>query len=129
MHGHRRWRRSRTRWLVAAITAVVLFTVGYGYTAASTVPSTRAGDGTGSITPYTVSGIDYTVGAAEPNKIDVARFNLSATPVVTSEVRVRVGAGTWFACTFAGVAVTCDFPTGSEPTVVPGFSLQVVVAD
>lgn len=124
-----RRRRNRTRILVVAIVAVTVLSAGYGFTAANTTPSSRAGDGVGAITTYTVSGVDYTLNAADPSRIDVARFNLSTAPIATSEVRARAGAGAWAVCSFAGAAVTCDWPAASEPTVVPGFSLQVVVAD
>jgi hypothetical protein len=37
------------------------------------------------------------------------------------------GAGTWYTCTFAGTAVTCDLSAGSD-TVLAAASLRVIIA-
>lgn len=121
-------RSRRPKLLVALLLVVGFLTVGYGLTAANTVPSSRAGDGTGAITGYTVSAIDYTVLAADPTKFDKLTLTLDNSPGATGEVKTKIS-GTWYDCTYVTTAVTCDFASGSEPTVVGATSLQVVVAE
>lgn len=121
--------RSRTPKLAAAAVLVAGFlTVGYGLTAANTVPVSRAGDGTGSVSGYTVSAIDYTLLASDPTKLDKLTFTLDNSPGASGEVKTRIS-GAWLTCTYVATAVTCDFASGSEPSVASATSLQVVVAE
>lgn len=118
----------KPKFLVAALLVAGVLTAGAGLTAANTVPDSRAGDGSGTISGYTVSNIDYTVLASDPTLMDQVTFDLDADPGATGEVKVNTD-GAWHDCTYVTTAVTCDFASGSEPTVVGATSLQVVVAE
>jgi hypothetical protein len=101
----------------------------YGFTAANTVPATKAGDGAGAVTGYVIDSVHYTLGA-DPGDIDQVEFNLDSTPVVGSTIKIKlVDAGTdWYSCTNVAAAVTCD-TTSPQATVLPTDKLRVIVAD
>lgn len=111
-----------------ALVATTAVLASYGLTAANTVPASKAGDGTGTISGYTVSGIDYTLLSSDPAKIDKVDFTLDTAPGAGSTLKAKIG-GSWYDCTNTGTAATCDFAAGSEPTVSAATSLQVVIAD
>lgn len=119
-------RRKRVRFLVAGLVAVGVVTATYGFTAANTVPASKAGDGTGTVSGYTVSAIDYTLDATDPGLIDKVNFTLDSDPG-TGEVRANVD-DIWVTCSNVTTAVTCDWADGTEPTVLGATALRVVVA-
>jgi hypothetical protein len=102
----------------------------YGYTASNVVPLSRAGQGSGVVTPYTISGTPvYTLNALSPQSIDSVQVTLSAAPATgaTLKAQLRSG-GTWFTCTSSGASLTC--PTTGETVTANGtMSLTVVAAD
>jgi hypothetical protein len=112
-----------------AIFAIVLILAGatYAFAAANTVPASKAGDGSGGITGYTVSGIHYILNGANPSTVDSVTFTLNTAPVAGSIIKIKlVAAGiTWYTCTNVTTAVTC-ITTGA--TVSASDSLQVVIA-
>ena len=119
-------RRKKVRFLIAGLVTVGVVTATYGFTAANTVPGSKAGDGEGAVTGYTISNIDYTLDAADPGLLDKVAFSLDSDPG-SGEVRANVD-NIWASCTNVGVAVTCDWPDGSEPTVLGATTLRVVAA-
>ena len=102
----------------------------YGYTASNVVPLSRAGQGSGVVTPYTISGTPvYTLNALSPQVIDSVQVTLSASPATgaTLKAQLRSG-GTWFTCTASGASLTC--PTTGETVTANGtMALSVVAAD
>ena len=126
-------RASRRWWVptgVAAAIAVVLAFVTYGVMAANTVPASKAGDGSGAVTGYTVSAVDYTLNATNPQNIDQVAFTLDSTPPAGSNIKVKlVSAGTtWYSCSFAGASVACA-TTSPQATVASADQLTVVAAN
>lgn len=115
--------RSRRRVLVLALLAFVVATAAYAFTAGNTVPASKAGDGAGAITGYTVSNVAYNLDAANPQLIDSVEFDLDAA---AGEVKARVQAGgtNWASCTNAVNRWTCDFTV--NPTVLSADELTVV---
>lgn len=112
-----------------AIFALVLVLAGatYAFAAANTVPTSKAGDGSGGITGYTVSAIHYILNGANPGTIDSVTFTLDTAPVAGSTIRIKLfAAGTWYSCTNSGTSVTC---TTTGATITPANSLEVVIAD
>lgn len=88
--------RMKWRGLAVAGLFAVIATSAYGFAATNTVPGSRAGDGSGSISGYNVTNIRYTLGAANPGRITAVRFRLNG-PATT--VRIQVGPGaTWYSC-------------------------------
>ena len=101
----------------------------YALTAANTVNASKAGDGSGGITGYTVSGVHYTLNATDPTLIDAVAFNLNSAPVAGSTVKAQLAAaGPWYACTATGTAVSCA-TTSPAATVAGASSLRAIVAD
>lgn len=104
----------RTPLLALFILGGGLSGAGYAFAAANTVPTSKAGDGVGAITGYTVSAVVYDLNAAAPQNIDQVTFNLDSVPPASSKIRLKlVSAGaSWYTCSNVGVAVTC-------PTTIP----------
>jgi hypothetical protein len=112
---------SQTRRLVAAGLILGALAVGAAAgraaTASNTTPVGTVGQGSAATTPYTVSGIAYTLNANSPQNIDRVSFTISpATPRV---VKARLyNAGPWYSCANSAGAVTCatTSPQGSAST-------------
>jgi hypothetical protein len=120
-----RWKRKRNRYLLAAIAAAVVAPAAYAFTAANTVPSSNAGSGAGAISGYTVSGVSYTLNAANPQNVDQVAFTISPT---SGTVKVQVvSGGSWYACTNTGGSVTCA-TTSPQATAAAVNQLTVVAA-
>lgn len=101
----------RVRTLISVIAVIILMIAAYAYAAANSVPETGAGDGSATISGYTITNVRYTL-AADPSQISAVNFNISPTagagPVREVQVQL-VNGGTWFACDeSAAPAVTCS---------------------
>jgi len=122
---HNRSRRRRRLVLVIAAAAALAFAA-FAYTAANTVPDTKAGDGSGTITGYAVSNVAYQLEAADPSNIESASFDLDAA-AGTVHARVFTGAG-FTACTnTAGNSWSCDF--SPNPTVLSADEFRVIAVE
>ncbi len=111
----------------AAVIAGALGLSALAFTASNTVPDTKAGDGTGTVSGYVVSSVHYGLNGTDPTKADSVAFTLDSTPVAGSTIKTKVG-GSWYSCTNVAAAVTCA-TTSPQATVQPITTLQVVVAD
>ena len=119
---------SRVFKVFLIVTVAFAFTsITYAYAAANVVPDSKAGDGSGAITGYTVSAIHYVLNST-PTTIDSVTFTLNSTPVAGSTIKIKlVAAGsTWYTCTNVTTAVTC-VTTGAS--VLSADDLRVVVSD
>src|SRR5438270_6416057 len=110
--------------LGGAVVAGAVGVAGFAFTASNTVPDTKAGDGTGTVTGYVVSSVHYGLNSTDPTKADSVTFSLDSTPKSGSTIKTKVG-GVWYSCTNTAAAVTCDTTVGSQATVQPITSLQV----
>lgn len=113
--------------------AIVIFsftTVAYASAAANIVPGSKAGDGSGPISGYTVTAIHYNLNST-PSTIDSVTFTLNSAPVAGSTIKIKlVAAGsTWYSCTNIAAAVTCNNGTTLGAPVLTADSLEVVVSD
>lgn len=111
---------------LAAVAAAVGLS-GSAFTASNTVPTSKAGDGSGTVSGYTISNVHYGLKTADPTKFDSITFDLSSTPASGSTIKMKVG-GSWFDCTNLVAAVTCN-TSSTSPSVQLTDSLQIVVAD
>lgn len=124
-----------TALVVAAVTTGAVATT-LAFTNTNTVPTSSAGSGSGAISGYTVSAVDYTLVTADPTKIASVAFKLNGNVPATHDTKVRVSSsGSWIDCsegTYDAVGdktpVTCTYASGSEPTVASATNLEVVVA-
>jgi hypothetical protein len=116
-----------------AIFAIVLILAGatYAFAAANTVPTSKAGDGSGVISGYAVSVIHYNLNATTPTTIDSVTFTLDTAPAANSTLKIKlVSAGTtWYSCTNSGTAVTCNNGSTLGAPVSTADSLEVVIAN
>lgn len=123
--------RSRTRRLLAVAIVAALAVAAFGFAASNSVPGSRAGDGSGTVSGYTVSNIDYNLNTSNPADIDSVSFTLDASAgdvyaALVDSANTILG---WSqACTnLGGNNWTCDF--SPDVPVLPVTSLRVVAAD
>lgn len=93
--------------LLTVSVIVVLSAAAYAFAASNTVPDTRAGDGTGAVSGYTVTSVAYTLNASDPSTLDSVSFDLGAA---ATQVEVQlVASGTWYSCSLdSGTVWECD---------------------
>lgn len=109
--------------LVVLVLALSGFT--YAFAATNTVPVTKAGDGTGVISGYTITDVVYILDGTTPSNIASVTFTLDAS-ATSASIRL-VDGGSWYSCTIAsGTDVTC---TTTGATVLSADLLQVVAAN
>ena len=121
------------KYIAIALIILTLGVVAYGYAAANVVPESGAGDGTGTVSGYTISNIDYTLLETDPTKVASVALDVAATggAGAPNEVKITVDSGTtWVACTGPVTNTwTCTFTSSSEPSVSAIEDLQVVAAE
>lgn len=121
------------KYLAIAFIILTLGVIAYGYAAANVVPESGAGDGSGTVSGYTISNIDYTLLTSDPSKVTSVSFDVASTggAGVPNDVQITVDSGTtWVACTGPETNTwTCTFTVSAEPSVTAIESLQVVAAE
>ena len=111
--------------LIGTVAAVAVVAGGsYAFTASNTVPTTQAGQGTGTVSGYTVTGVGYTLNGATPSNIDAVTFTISPSSATTVKAQLA-GGGTWYSCTNTAGAVSCA-TTSPQMTVATAATLNVV---
>jgi Tfp pilus assembly protein PilV len=119
---HNRSRRRRRVAVILAAAAALAFAA-YAFTASNTVPPSKAGDGNGAISGYTVSSVAYVL-ASDPANIDRVTFTLSDT-AGTVKAKVVSSSSTYADCSnTGGNNWSCDFAT--DPTVLSADELRVI---
>lgn len=119
-------RASRRRVVIAVLAAVVIGVAAYAFTATNTVPDTTAGAGSGTISGYTITNVQYGLNATTPTNLDQVAFTIS--PAAATTVKVQLApAGSWYSCTNAAGSVTCA-TTSPQATVAAATQLTVVAA-
>jgi hypothetical protein len=120
-------KRGAARWIAVLVITVGLVAGVYAFTAANTVPATKAGDGSGAITGYTVSNVHYVLNGSDVSKIDSVTFDVDTAPGSGATIKIQlVSAGSWYSCTNISTAITCT-TTSPQATVVPADQLRVVI--
>jgi hypothetical protein len=109
---------------ISLIVVIMLATAGVASALAdaNTVPDTYAGDGSGNISGYVVSNIQYHLSPANPGNIASVTFSLDAA---ADDVVIELDGAT-YDCTVAGLNVDC--PTAGA-TVLGATSLRVIAGD
>jgi hypothetical protein len=114
----------RSRILGALVVAVALATGAYAFTATNTVPGTNAGSGSGTISGYTVSNVQYQLNATTPSDIDSVTFTLNAS-AATAKAKIVQASSTYTNCSISGgTSVTCNF--SPDITVASADELTVI---
>ena len=113
----------RHRVVMALAVAVVLGAASYAFTATNTVPTSYAGSGSGTISGYTVSNVQYQLDATNPANIDVVTFTLNAAAAV-ARAKVVAATTTYTNCTITGgVNVSCDLSPNVAVTAADQLSV------
>ena len=99
----------------------------YAFTATNTVPTSKAGDGTGTISGYTLSAIHYGVNATTPTNVDSVSFTVDAAPASGSTMKVQINSN-WYTCTNVTTTVTCT-TTSPQLTVANSATLEALIAN
>lgn len=107
---------------VGIASAIAVAYLAFALTASNTVPNTTVGDGTGTVTAYSATNIDYTLNQVTAYNIDAVTFTL--TPAAAASVKVQLN-GTWYSCTNSSGSVTCA-TTSPQATAVTATTLKVV---
>lgn len=118
-----RSRRRRPHALVPFAFAFAFAFSAYAFTASNTVPVTHAGDGSQSISGYTVSNVIYNLNTSSPQDVDSVTFTISPASATVVKISLAGGSAPWYGCTPSGGNVSC--PT-SGATVGAATSLDVV---
>ena len=121
--------KSNTRMKFAVLGLVGLMAAaGSAFMAANTVPASKAGDGSGLVTGYSVSGIHYTL-ASNPQQVASVEFVLDSAPPAGSTVKAQLAtSGPWFDCTMSGTPAVNASCTTTGATVLGATNLTVVAA-
>ncbi len=117
----------RIRYLAVLMLVLIFAASAFAFAAANVVPESGAGDGTNTISGYTVTNIRYTLNAGNPANLASVRFDINPTAAASApnSVSVQLDGGAWATC-----AVTTS-PTWSCPTGVTALAannLRVVAA-
>ena len=93
--------------LFVVVVIAIISVAAYAFAAANTVPATKAGDGLGVVSGYTVTGVVYTLNGTDPSTLDSVLFDLGAA-AATGKVKAQLVAttGTWYACTLVPTTTT-----------------------
>ena len=70
----------KPRVLAALGFGAIVAVTASGFAAANTVPTSKGGDGAGSISGYAVSNIKYVLNASDPRNIDSVTFDVDVAP-------------------------------------------------
>jgi hypothetical protein len=121
-----RLRRINLRLLIALAIIAILATAAYGFAASNTVGASKAGDGSGAISGYNVTGITYTVNNADPTILDSVRFNLDGN---ATTVKATLDSGTtWVDCTVVGLPANNNWTCAASGATVKSVTRLRVVA-
>ena len=123
---HSRKRLQRRAIVAIGSLVVVLSVSGYAFTASNTVPNASLGQGSNTISGYTVSSVAYNLNAANPANLDSVTFTISPTTASTVKVQLASG-GSWYSCTNTSGSVSCA-TTSPQATAAAATSLNVVAS-
>jgi hypothetical protein len=98
----------------------------YAYTTSNTVPGSSAGDGSGTISGYTVSAIHYVLSATNPQNVTSVTFNVNTAPATGSTMEVQINSN-WYTCTNVTTTLTCN-TSSPQLTVANANSLEALIA-
>ena len=123
---------------VAVLLALVaaLGTGSYIFTASNTFSggTNAAGEGSGTVSGYTVGAPTYTLLSSDPSKISSFQFSISGGVTAATVVKASLVSGSWSSCSVGSIVAgagtaTCSYSSGSEPSVVSVTTLDVVAAN
>ena len=113
--------------MLIVIVIVVLAASAYAFAAANTVPASKAGSGSGTVSGYTVSNVAYVLNTTTPTTLDAVTLTLDSA-ATSVQIKLVSAGSTWYTCAVVtGNNWTCD-TTADHPTVSSVDQLTVVAA-
>jgi hypothetical protein len=97
------------RTFVALALALIFAVSARGFAASNTVPGSAAGDGSATISGYTITDVTYTLNSTNPQNLDNVRFTVTAPAGTSAPSTVRaqlVSGGSWSTCGNGGSGTT-----------------------
>jgi hypothetical protein len=118
--------------LLAVFAVIVIAGSAYAFAGANTVTTpSKAGEGSATISGYTITNILYTFNATDPTKIDKVTLTTSAHATFV-KIKLVADTGTWFTCAdtdlvepYDGTSWTCN--TSAAPTGTVALMTQISV--
>jgi hypothetical protein len=104
----------------------VLSVAGYAFTASNTVPNETLGQGSNTISGYTVSSVAYNLNTSNPANLDSVSFTIAPTTATTVKIQLAA-AGSWYSCTNTSGSVSCA-TTSPQATAATATALNVVAS-
>jgi hypothetical protein len=121
----------RIRYFAMLVLILIFASSAYAFAAANVVPESGAGDGSNTISGYTVSNVTYALNAANPANIETVSFDLAPTAGAGPATKVKVqlvSGGAWFNCTTPGASLDWDCSVAGGVTALAANNLHVVAA-
>jgi hypothetical protein len=112
------------KFVAIIVIALLLSITSYAFAATNTVPATNAGDGSASISGYSITSVSYTLLSADNSKIDTVTFKIAPITATSVKIRLVSTSSSWFPCNNASGTVTCTVNGGA--TVLAADVLQVI---
>lgn len=121
----------RIRYFAILVLILIFASSVYAFAAANVVPESGAGDGSNTISGYTVTNVTYALNATNPANIDRVSFDMAPTagadPATTVKVQLVAG-GAWYNCTTPGTSRDWDCSVAGAVTALAADNLHVVAA-
>jgi hypothetical protein len=125
------------RGVAVAFGALLVAVMAYGFAASNIVPETGAGDGSDTISGYTITAVTYELEGGvdtDPSTIEQVSFTLDATAGagLPTDVQAQiVTAGSWYDCTTVDVAMPAAYDCAISPSIAAATAdqLRVVAAE
>ena len=125
------------RGIALVLGALMISVAAYGFAASNVVPETGAGDGSDTISGYTISAVTYELEGGvdtDPSTIEQVSFTLDATggAGLPSDVQAQIEtAGLWYDCTTASGTLPAAYDCAISPSVNAADAdlLRVVAAE
>jgi hypothetical protein len=112
--------------LLGLVGLVAVLTLGFA--AANTVPGSNAGDGSGTVSGYTVTNIHYTLDSTNPSNTTQVGFTLNPALSGTGTSRLSLNGGTtWLAA--GACSGTTNVTCTAAVAVTSLTNLRIVAAD
>ena len=115
-----------SKTFIATIVVLVFATAAYAFAASNTLADAgKAGDGSNTVSGYTVTNVTYNLDATDPSLVASVEFDLDAA---ASEVAASISDGTtetFGTCTNSGTHWTCTF---SGVTAYDAATFRVIAA-
>ena len=111
-----------SKLFIIVVIALIFATSAYAFAASNTVPGTVAGEGSNTVSGYTVTNVAYTLDA-NPSNIDSVAFTLSGA---ASTVKASLVPGTFYNCSLVSGNNWSCVTTSPQATVSGATNLDII---